>query len=131
MTPIDYAMTPLRKYADFTGRARRAEYWWFYLLIIVGYLVAMIVDSVLGFTGPAMPYGPVFGIFALAVILPSIAAGVRRLHDTDRSGWWMLIVLIPLIGGLVLLVFMVLEGTQGENRFGPDPKAADRAIAAE
>ena len=126
MTPIDYALTPLRKFADFSGRARRAEYWWFYLLVIVGYLVASIIDSLMGLDGTVGPYGIITLVFGLAMLLPSIAAGVRRLHDTDRSGWWMLIAFVPLVGVIVLLVFFVLEGTQGENRFGPDPKAADR-----
>ena len=123
MSPIDYALTPLRKYADFSGRARRAEYWWFYLLVIIGYVVATIVDSLLGLDQTVGPYGTTTLVLLLAMLLPSIAAGVRRLHDTDRSGWWMLIALIPLVGAIVLLVFFVLEGTQGENRFGPDPKA--------
>jgi uncharacterized membrane protein YhaH (DUF805 family) len=126
MTPIDYALTPLRKFADFSGRARRAEYWWFYLLVIVGYLMASIIDSLMGLDGTVGPYGIITLVFGLAMLLPSIAAGVRRLHDTDRSGWWMLIAFVPLVGVIVLLVVFVLEGTQGENRFGPDPKAADR-----
>ena len=110
MTPIDYALTPLRKYADFSGRARRAEYWWFYLLMIIGYVVATILDSLVGLEVFG-PYGILTSIFGLAMIVPSLAAGVRRLHDTDRSGWWLLIGLIPLIGAIVLLVFLVSQGT--------------------
>lgn len=121
MTPIDWATRPLKKYADFSGRAPRAEYWWFYLLIIIGYIVATILDSLLGLDGAVGPYGIVTALFGLAVLIPSIAVGARRLHDTDRSGWWLLIGLIPLIGAIVLLVFFVLPGTQGSNRFGPDP----------
>jgi uncharacterized membrane protein YhaH (DUF805 family) len=132
MTPIDYALTPLRKFADLNGRARRAEYWWFYLMVIVGYLVASIIDSLLGLDGTVGPYGIVTMLFGLAMLLPSIAVGVRRLHDTDRSGWWMLIAFVPLVGAIVLLVFFVLEGTNGDNSYGPDPKATDegRRIAA-
>jgi uncharacterized membrane protein YhaH (DUF805 family) len=125
MTPLDYALTPLRKYADFNGRARRAEYWWFYLFVIIAFVVASIVDSLLGLGGSVGPYGLVSALLGLAMILPSLAAGVRRLHDTDRSGWWLLIALIPLIGAIVLLVFYVLEGTRGDNRFGPDPKSGE------
>ena len=128
MTPIDYALTPLRKYADFSGRARRAEYWWFYLLMIVGYVVATILDSLVGLEVFG-PYGILTCIFGLAMIVPSLAAGVRRLHDTDRSGWWLLIGLIPLIGAIVILVFLVSQGTQGDNRFGADPAADDRLTA--
>lgn len=125
MTPLDYALTPLRKYADFHGRARRAEYWWFYLFVIIAFVVASIVESLLGLGGSVGPYGLVSALLGLAMLVPSLAAGVRRLHDTDRSGWWLLIALIPLIGAIVLLVFYVLEGTRGDNRFGPDPKSGE------
>lgn len=126
MTPIDHAVTPLRRYAQFSGRARRAEYWWFYLLLIIGFVVASILDSLLGFGGSVGPYGLLSGLFGLAMFVPTLAAGVRRLHDTDRSGWWLLIAFIPLIGAVVLLVFYVSEGTRGDNRFGPDPKTGER-----
>ena len=129
MTPIDHALTPLRRYAQFSGRARRAEYWWFYLLLIIGLVVALILESLLGFGGSVGPYGLLSGLFGLAMLVPSLAAGVRRLHDTDRSGWWLLIAFIPLIGAIVLLVFYVSEGTRGDNRFGPDPKTGERGAA--
>lgn len=129
MSPIDWATRPLKKYADFSGRAPRAEYWWFYLLIIVGYLVAMILDSIVGTGGVLGSYGILTLVLGLAIIIPSLAVGARRLHDTDRSGWWLLIGLIPLIGAIVLLVFFVLEGTKGDNRFGPDPYAGEPAYA--
>ena len=129
MSPIDWAMRPLTKYADFSDRAPRAEYWWFYLLTIVAYIVSTIVDSVIG-TGAALgPYGILSMVVMLGLLIPSLAAGVRRLHDTDRSGWWLLIVLIPLVGVIVLLIFFVLEGTKGDNRFGPDPYAGEPAYA--
>ena len=121
MTPIDWATLPLKKYADFSGRASRSEYWWFYLLIIIVYAVAMIVDSVIGTDQAFGPYGIVMAISMLALLIPSLAAAVRRLHDTDRSGWWLLIVLIPLIGVIVLLVFFVSGGTAGPNKYGEDP----------
>ena len=87
MSPLDWATRPLRKYADFSGRAPRAEYWWFYLLIIIGYVIATILDSMLGLGQMVGPYGVLMCVFALAILVPSIAAGIRRLHDTDRSGW--------------------------------------------
>ena len=127
MSPIDWAMRPLSKYADFSGRAPRAEYWWFYLLIIIGYLVAMILDSIVGTGGILGSYGILSLVLMLGLLIPSLAAGVRRLHDTDRSGWWLLIAFIPLIGAIVLLVFFVLEGTKGDNRFGADPYAGEPA----
>jgi len=130
MSPIDWATRPLKKYADFSGRAPRAEYWWFYLLMIIGYVIATIIDSTLGLTGSVGPYGIVMAVFALAMLIPSIAAGIRRLHDTDRSGWWLLIGLIPLVGAIVLIVFFVTQGTQGPNKYGDDPYAggASRAM---
>ena len=121
MTPIDWATLPLKKYTDFSGRAPRAEYWWFYLLIIIVYVVAMIVDSILGTDQAVGPYGIVMAISMLALLVPSLAAGVRRLHDTERSGWWLLIAFIPLIGVIVLLVFFVSGGTAGPNEYGEDP----------
>ena len=128
MSPIDWAKRPLQKYADFSGRAPRAEYWWFYLMVIIGYFVASILDSVVGTGGMMGSFGVLTMIVMLGLLLPSIAAGVRRLHDTDRSGWWLLIAIIPLIG-LVLIYFLVLEGTKGDNRFGADPYAGELAHA--
>lgn len=154
MSPIDWATRPIKKYMDFTGRAPRAEYWWFYLGMIVAYLVAMIVDSLVGITLFG-PYGVVTCLLALALIIPGLAVTFRRLHDTNRSGWWVLIVVVPyfivgilmgmsmasgdvtgmasaglvglvaLAGAIALLVFMVLPGTPGDNRFGADPYAGD------
>jgi uncharacterized membrane protein YhaH (DUF805 family) len=123
MTPIDWATRPLKKYADFSGRAPRAEYWWFYLLVLVVYFVAMIIDSMMGSNFGGSGYGIMTAVAGLALLIPSIAAGARRLHDTDRSGWWLLIAFIPLIGAIVLLVFFVTQGTQGPNRYGEDPYA--------
>nr|WP_246252396.1 DUF805 domain-containing protein [Sulfitobacter algicola] len=117
---MDAVKTCLSKYVDFSGRARRSEYWFFYLFTFLVGIVGAIIDGVLG-TG-------FFNLIAtLAFLLPSIAAGVRRLHDTDRSGWWFLIILVPIVGAIVLLVFFVMDGTKGENRFGPDPKGGNEA----
>jgi uncharacterized membrane protein YhaH (DUF805 family) len=123
MTPIDWATRPLKKYADFSGRAPRAEYWWFYLLVLVVYFVGMILDSMIGSNFGGSGYGMFTALVGLALLIPSIAAGVRRLHDTNRSGWWLLIAFIPLIGAIVLLVFFVTEGTQGSNEYGENPYA--------
>jgi uncharacterized membrane protein YhaH (DUF805 family) len=108
----------LKKYADFSGRARRTEYWLFVLFNMVIAVLLSVIDYVLSSPG-------IIGLlFALAILLPSIAVGVRRLHDTDRSGWWLLIAFVPLIGGIVLLVFFVLDSTPGDNKYGANPKAA-------
>ena len=121
MSPIDWATRPLKKYADFTGRAPRAEYWWFYLLVIIGYVVATIIDSLVGLGRMVGPYGAIAMLFGLAMLVPSIAVGIRRLHDLGKSGWWLLIALIPFIGAIVLIVFFVQAGTPGDNEYGPDP----------
>jgi uncharacterized membrane protein YhaH (DUF805 family) len=97
------------KYADFNGRAKRPEYWWFVLFtVLVSLALSMISDIV-------------SGIFSLAVLVPSLAVAARRLHDTDRSGWWQLIVLLPIIGLIVLIVFLVQEGSAEANQFGETP----------
>ena len=91
-SPMDWALTPLKKYAQFSGRAPRAEYWWFYLFYIVAYVVAAILDGILGSIG-------IFTIIVmLGLLIPMIAAGVRRLHDTDRTGWWLLAPAVPYLG---------------------------------
>lgn len=150
MTPVEWAMRPLKRYADFSGRAPRAEYWWFYLAYFVASLVMNVLTSII----PLL--GFVFLLVMLGLIIPMLAVGVRRLHDIDRTGWWLLAPAIPyaiaiammgtaflgdptslassaglgtagifmLIGfvmALVVFVFTLLPGTKGENRYGPDP----------
>jgi uncharacterized membrane protein YhaH (DUF805 family) len=137
---VNWYVKVLKQYVDFSGRARRREYWMFVLINVVIVIVLSLVDTLLGTGGfRAMSGGASFyaanslgllsGLYTLAVLLPSIAVTVRRLHDTDRSGWWILLGFIPIIGGIVLLVFYVLEGTRGPNRYGPDPKATTQAPA--
>ena len=113
---MNWYLEALKKYAVFSGRARRTEYWMFMLFNVIAGIILGIVDAILG-TG-----GVLGAIYALAVLIPGLAVSVRRLHDTSRSGWWLLIVLIPIIGPIVLLVFMFLDGTPGPNRFGSSPK---------
>lgn len=117
----------LKKYAVFDGRAGRKEYWLFVLFNIIIAIVLNIVDRMTGTYSADYGMGVLGGIYSLAVLLPGIGVSMRRLHDTDRSGWWLLLVFIPIIGGLVLLVFMILDGTPGTNRFGPNPKEAAAA----
>ena len=124
---MDWYLKVLKQYAVFSGRARRKEYWFFVLFSVIISVVLGFIDSAIGTASKETGGGLLSGIYALAVLIPSIAVTVRRLHDTDRSGWWILIVLVPLIGWIVLLVFMVLDGTPGDNRFGPSPKAATAA----
>jgi uncharacterized membrane protein YhaH (DUF805 family) len=102
---VDAIKICFSKYADFNGRASRPEYWWFFLFTIIVYVITL--------------YFPIINLlFSLAIFLPSIAVGVRRLHDIDRSGWWLLIGLVPLVGLIVMIVFLTKRGTEGQNRFG-------------
>jgi uncharacterized membrane protein YhaH (DUF805 family) len=113
--------TVLSKYAVFSGRARRSEFWWFVLFNILVSIVASIIDAILG-TDWSTGSGLISLIVGLALFIPYLAVAVRRLHDTDRSGWWILIGLIPLIGFIVLLIFTVQDGTPGPNKHGASPK---------
>jgi len=163
MTPIDWAKRPVtEKYADFSGRAPRAEYWWYILGAIIVSVIARIIDSIVGLNVVG-PYGLLSLIVMLGLLVPNIAVSVRRLHDTNRSGWWILLPIVPyalaivlagpaimtgsvgagiviaallmfvgFICGIVVLVFMCLAGTPGDNRFGPSPYGGDGvAVAAE
>jgi uncharacterized membrane protein YhaH (DUF805 family) len=118
---MNYYVAVLKNYVGFSGRARRAEYWQFTLFNIIALVAFFVID--LAIHSPIL-----YALYALAVLLPSLAVAVRRLHDTDRSGWWLLLGVIPLIGGIVLLVFMCLEGTQGNNKYGANPKAPADAV---
>ena len=104
--------TCLKKYFVFQGRASRSEYWWFQLIVSPSYFISTILENEIAYF---------FLGITLFTLIPAISAGVRRLHDTNRSGFFLLISFIPFIGGLVLLFFLIPEGTKGKNRFGPDP----------
>tara|TARA_B000000609_G_C23811346_1_gene158153 strand:- start:90 stop:464 length:375 start_codon:yes stop_codon:yes gene_type:complete len=112
MTFSESVSTCLKKYFVFEGRASRSEYWWFQLIVSPSYLISTIIENEIGYF---------FLGITLFTLIPAISAGVRRLHDTNRSGFFLLISFIPFIGGLVLLFFLIPEGTKGKNRFGPDP----------
>jgi uncharacterized membrane protein YhaH (DUF805 family) len=116
------------KYAVFEGRARRKEYWFFTLFAILVQVALAIVDGTLGMTAHGV--GMLGSLFVLAILVPSIAVTVRRLHDTDRSGWWVLIWFMPFVGWIVGLIFMCLDSQLGANRFGPNPKGEIGATAA-
>ena len=112
----------LKKYAVFSGRATRKEFWLFILLVVIASIAATFIDIAMGTYDEEVSMGPVGGLVTLALLIPSIAVSIRRLHDTNRSGWWYLLGIIP-IANLVLFVFFCFDGTKGENRFGLDPKA--------
>ena len=115
---MNWFMAVLKKYAVFSGRARRKEFWMFILFYIIIAIVLGVVDSIIGM--------PVLGtLFALGLLIPSLAVGARRLHDTGKSGWWQLIGLIPFIGILILIIFWVMDSNPGDNQYGPNPKAGE------
>ena len=138
---MNWMLMPYRRYAEFSGRSQRKEYWMFVLFQIIVAMVPYLFiiagaprfDQATGQPGGspgALFYLAVLFLlgFGLVTIIPGLAVQVRRLHDTDRSGWWWWIQFVPLVGSIILLVFMCLDGTPGPNRFGPDPK--DRTDAS-
>lgn len=121
---MSWFVTALKKYAVFRGRSRRKEYWYFALFVLIITVVLTMIDGLIGTLDPSTGFGLLSGIFSLAILVPSIAVSVRRLHDIDRTGWWVLISFVPFVGAIVLLVFAVQDGTPGSNRYGPNPKTA-------
>ncbi|AIV05671.1 membrane protein [Vibrio harveyi] len=122
---MNWYLTAIKKYINFGGRARRKEYWYFFLFNILISLVLCFIDITTGNYDPETGYGLLSSIYALAVFIPGITVGVRRLHDTGRTGWWSLIAFVPLIGILVLLCFCASKGDTGRNQYGSDPKEFD------
>ena len=119
---MNWYLEVLKKYAVFSGRSRRKEYWFFCLFNILVSIGLMIIDRMLG-TFSSLGFGLLGGLYTLGIIIPSVAVAVRRLHDTNRSGWWLLLALIPFIGAIVLIIFMILDSQPGDNQYGPNPKA--------
>lgn len=119
---MDWYIEALNKYAVFSGRSRRKEYWYFVLFNAIITFVLVILAGILNSVLHTQVFGFLNPLYSLAVLIPSIAVTVRRLHDTDRSGWWILIGLIPLVGAIVLLVFTVQDSTPGDNQYGANPK---------
>jgi uncharacterized membrane protein YhaH (DUF805 family) len=111
-------------YVKFNGRASRPAYWWWFLFAILVAACASIIDAAIG------SFGVISGIAGLALLLPGLSVAIRRLHDTDRTGWWILIGLIPIIGFIVLLVFYLQKSDPGDNRFGPPPAESAAPVPA-
>lgn len=112
--------TVFSKYVEFSGRARPAEFWYWVVFSLIASIALTIVESVLFGIGGSTPFS---SLFSLVIFLPSLAVAIRRLHDTDHSGWFYLLVFIPIVGWIILIVFYATEGTTGPNRFGADPLA--------
>jgi uncharacterized membrane protein YhaH (DUF805 family) len=120
---MNWYLEAWKNYANFQGRARRKAFWMFVLFNIIALVVLGLIQGALGLSGES-GYGILTGLYSLAVLLPALSLAVRRLHDTGRSGWWLLIGLLPLVGEIILIVFYALDGQPGENQYGPNPKGA-------
>lgn len=119
---MNWYLKVLRQYGDFEGRARRKEYWMFVLInILVGFIFT-VLDDMFGLADEETGTGVFSTLYGLAVLIPSLAVSVRRLHDTGRSGWWILIVLIPVLGAIWLIVLLATDGKPGQNQYGINPK---------
>ena len=119
---MNWFLAALKKYATFSGRAQRAEYWYFILFYLLFFIGLAIIDGVTGNFSAEAGIGLLSGLYSLGILIPSLAVGARRLHDTGRSGWWLLIGIVPLIGAIVLIIFFVQDSAPGENSYGPNPK---------
>lgn len=119
---MNWFLKALRQYADFSGRARRKEYWMYTLFAMLTYLVALGLDTSMDLGIGGLPYGPFYLITALALLIPGLAVSVRRMHDLGKSGWMLLIALIPLVGSIWLLVLLASNGQPHDNNYGSDPK---------
>ncbi len=119
---MNWYLMVLKRYFDFSGRSQRAEYWYFALgNLIVGFILGFI-DGIMGANAQQGGIGVLTMIYFLGILIPSLAVSVRRLHDTGRTGWWVFVAIIPILGPLLLLYFYVLDGEPGANAYGPDPK---------
>jgi len=121
---MNWYLAVLKNYVGFSGRARRTEYWMFALFNLIVFVVLAILAAVTR----SFFFWILYFLYAVAVIVPGLAVTWRRMQDTGRNGWWILLGLIPFVGGIVLLVFMLLPGTPGANEFGPDPRAVAEAF---
>ncbi len=119
---MNWYLAVIKKYVEFSGRARRTEYWMFVLFNLIFGIVAMILDNVFGIAIEYVGYGPIYILYTLFVFLPGWSVAVRRLHDVGKSGWMILIGIIPIIGWIWLFVLAVSDSNPGENQYGPNPK---------
>jgi uncharacterized membrane protein YhaH (DUF805 family) len=127
---MNWYLQALKKYATFTGRARRKEYWFYALFYVIIIVVLSVIDGIIGMNMGGAGVGVLSGIYILAVFVPTIAVLVRRLHDTGRSGWWFFIQLVPLVGFFILLYFLVCDSQPGTNAYGPNPKEGEMPVPA-
>lgn len=122
---MNWYLKVLKNYVGFSGRARRKEYWMYFLFSILFAILAAVLDNIVGTNVQPLPYGVFYGLYALGTFLPGLAVLVRRLHDVGKSGFWFFIAFIPLVGPIWLLVLLGTNGDAGENKYGADPKGQD------
>jgi uncharacterized membrane protein YhaH (DUF805 family) len=122
---MNWYLQALKNYATFSGRSRRKEYWMFTLFNVIFILLAVILDNLAGLTYGSIGYGVFYTLYVLFAFIPGLAVAVRRLHDVNKSGWFIFIALIPLIGAIWLLVLYCTDGTPGVNQYGNNPKEPD------
>lgn len=125
---MNWYLKVLKNYAVFSGRAQRAEYWFFFLFSMIASILLLAADGMIGTMDMELGLGLLYVAYSLAVLIPSLAVSVRRLHDIGKSGWWLLIGFIPFIGPIVLLVFFILDSQAVENTYGPNPKAVAQTV---
>lgn len=119
---MEWYLKVLKQYADFSGRARRKEYWMFVLFNMIFAIAAIVLDNVMGLAFEDIGYGPIYLIYLLVIFIPGLAVAVRRLHDTGNSGWMMLLAFLPIIGAIWLFVLFVTDSQGGSNKYGSNPK---------
>ena len=127
---MKYFIEPIKNYAAFTGRATRQQYWMFTLIYILFYIATIILDVALGLFDEETGYGLFSMVYTIGLLLPYLALLARRLHDIGRSAWWILLIVIPLIGPIVILIFTVIGSQQEENKWGPNPHTETAEEAA-
>ena len=129
---MDWFTLALKKFAVFNGRSRRREYWMFFLFCGIVIFFATILDNAFGITFEVAEensgFGPIYLFSSLVLFIPTLAVSVRRLHDIDKSGWFVFVIIIPMIGAIWFLVMMITEGTKGTNQYGPDPKSDESVL---
>ena len=121
---MSWFLMALSKYATFSGRSQRSEFWFFLLSYVLLFVGLAIIDGMLGFFDEEEDIGLLSSLFAVAMFVPSLAVSVRRLHDTGRFGWWVLVAFVPVVGSIVMLLFAAEDSQPGANAYGPNPKGA-------
>lgn len=120
---MNWYLLALKNAFDFNGRARRKEYWMFFLFNFIFSIVAASLDNMFGLTKEGSPIGLLSSLYSLVVLIPGLSLAIRRLHDVNKSGWFLLVAFIPLVGGILLIINFVKEGDRAQNQYGLDPKA--------